>query len=56
MDAGTEIVNSRRISRRLTVILHADVVGSTMLVQRNEILAHERIQAAFHLFSETIET
>ncbi|MDA9982115.1 adenylate/guanylate cyclase domain-containing protein [Gammaproteobacteria bacterium] len=49
-------MNSGRISRRLTIILHADVVGSTMLVQRNETLAHERIQAAFHLFSETIET
>ena len=26
-----------------------------MLVQPNETLAHERVQAAFHLFSETIE-
>ena len=44
------------LSRKLAVILHADVVGSTSLVQQNETLAHERIQAAFHHFSETIKT
>ncbi len=44
------------LSRKLKVILHADVVGSTLLVQQNETLAHERIQAAFHQFSETIKT
>jgi adenylate cyclase len=44
-----------RLSRQLAVILHADVVGSTTLVQRNETLAHERIQAAFHHFSEIIK-
>ena len=43
-----------RLSRTLAVILHADVVGSTALVQQNETLAHERIQAAFNNFSETI--
>lgn len=42
-------------SRKLTVILHADVVGSTSLVQLNESLAHERIQHTFHEFSKTIE-
>jgi len=42
------------LSRKLAVILHADVVGSTSLVQQNETLAHERIQAAFNNFSETI--
>jgi hypothetical protein len=31
-------------------------VGSTSLVQKNEALAHERIQAAFHQFSETINS
>jgi len=36
-----------RLSRKLAVILHADVVGSTKLVQQNETLAHERIQDAF---------
>jgi adenylate cyclase len=45
-----------QLSRKLAVILHADVVGSTSLVQQNETLAHERIQAAFHHFSETIKT
>ena len=45
-----------RLSRKLAVILHADVVGSTLLVQKNEALAHERIQATFHQFSETIST
>jgi adenylate cyclase len=44
------------LSRKLAVILHADVVGSTMLVQQNEILAHKRIQAVFNNFSETIKT
>ena len=43
-----------RLSRKLAVILHADVVGSTLLVQKNESLAHQRIQAAFNSFSETI--
>ena len=42
-------------SRKLAVILHADVVGSTKLVQRDESLAHERIQGSFRRFSETIE-
>lgn len=40
--------------RTLAVILHADVVGSTALVQRDETLAHARIQDAFHRFSQTI--
>ncbi len=39
---------------RLAVILHADVVGSTALVQRNELLAHQRIQAAFKRFAELV--
>ena len=39
--------------RKLAVILHADVVGSTLLVQQNETLAHERIQLTFRLFSKT---
>lgn len=32
------------LPQKLAVILHADVVGYTMLVQQNETLAHERIQ------------
>ena len=44
-----------QLSRKLAVILHADVVGSTSLVQKDEALAHERIQNAFSRFSETID-
>jgi adenylate cyclase len=44
-----------QLSRKLAVILHADVVGSTALVQKNETLAHERIQSAFENFSEIIK-
>jgi len=40
--------------RKLAVLLHADVVGSTSLVQKNETLAHECIQDTFRRFSETI--
>ena len=45
-----------RPSRKLAVIVHADVVGSTALVQQNESIAHERIQSAFQRFSEIIES
>ena len=45
-----------QLSRKLAVILHADVVGSTALVQKNETLAHERIQDTFRRFSETIRS
>jgi adenylate cyclase len=45
-----------QLSRKLAVILHADVVGSTSLVQKNETLAHERIQSVFHQFSKTIKS
>ncbi len=45
-----------QLSRKLAVILHADVVGSTALVQQNETLAHERIQDTFRRFSETIRS
>jgi TolB-like protein/class 3 adenylate cyclase len=40
--------------RKLAVLLHADIVGSTSLVQNNETIAHERIQDAFHRLSATI--
>jgi adenylate cyclase len=40
-------------SRKLAVILHADVVGSTTLVQRDESLAHARIHAAFQRLANT---
>lgn len=41
-------------SGKLAVILHADIAGSTSLVQRDEHLAHERIQDAFRRFREAI--
>ncbi len=49
-------VEKNHLSRKLAVILHADVVGSTKLVQQNETQAHQRIQAAFHQFSDTINS
>ena len=42
--------------RRLTVMLHADVISSTTLVQKDEALAHQRMRDAFHKFSTTIES
>jgi TolB-like protein/class 3 adenylate cyclase len=39
---------------RLAVILHADVVGSTTLVQIDERVAHERMHDAFQRFSDAI--
>lgn len=41
-------------SRKLAVLLHADVVDSTTLVRLDETLAHARIQHAFKRFSQTI--
>jgi len=43
------------LSGTLAVILHADVAGSTALVQQDKQLAHERIQDSFQRFSDTIE-
>jgi adenylate cyclase len=43
------------LSGRLAVILHADVAGSTALVQQDKQLAHERIRDTFQRFSTTIE-
>jgi adenylate cyclase len=44
-----------RLSRKLAVIIHADIVGSTSLVQLNETLAHARIRDTYHRFSDTIK-
>jgi adenylate cyclase len=41
-------------ARKLAVILHADVVGSTALVQENEVLAHQRIQHSFRQLSQVV--
>jgi adenylate cyclase len=43
-----------QVKRELAGILHADVVGSTSLVQKDEQLAHHRIQDAFRRFGDTI--
>jgi adenylate cyclase len=43
-----------RLSGKLAVILHADVVGSTSLVQQDEQKAHQRIQDSFRRFGDTI--
>jgi adenylate cyclase len=42
-------------SLKMAAILHADVAGSTALVQLDESLAHERINDAFKRFSLVIE-
>ncbi|MEJ2178264.1 MAG: adenylate/guanylate cyclase domain-containing protein, partial [Gammaproteobacteria bacterium] len=41
-------------SRKLAVLLHADVVGSTALVQIDEEVAHGRMRGAFQRFSTCI--
>lgn len=43
-----------RVVGKFAFLLHADVAGSTSLVQRDEHLAHERIQATFRRFGDTI--
>jgi len=43
-----------RLTGKLAVILHADVVGSTALVQQDEQKAHQRIQDTFKRFGATI--
>ncbi len=46
---------AEQLISKLAVILHADVVGSTKLVQRDERQAHLRITDTFHRFSQTIQ-
>ncbi len=45
---------SSRLAGKLAVILHADVVGSTELVRRDEQLAHARIRDTFVRFGDVI--
>jgi adenylate cyclase len=45
---------TQTLGRKLAVLLHADIAGSTSLVRKNETLAHVRIQDTFRRFSETI--
>jgi adenylate cyclase len=42
--------------RKLAVLVHADIVDSTALVQANEALAHQRILACFQYFSGIIKS
>ena len=44
-----------RPSRKLAIVLHADVVDSTVLVQKDETLSHERIRNTFDRLSEVTE-
>ena len=48
-------MEKEHLSGKLAVILHADIAGSTALVQQDEHLAHERIQESFLRFSDVIE-
>ncbi|MFT5657435.1 MAG: class 3 adenylate cyclase/mono/diheme cytochrome c family protein [Gammaproteobacteria bacterium] len=41
-------------SRKLTVLMHADIAGSTSMVQQDEVAAHERIKGVFRRFSQVI--
>ena len=41
-------------TRQLAIILHADIIGSTTLVQIDESIAHQRMQSAFRDFSKII--
>lgn len=47
-------MEANRLSGKLAVILHADVVASTRLVQQDEQRAHARIRDSFKRFGETI--
>ena len=47
---------AKELSGKLAVILHADVVGSTVMVQQDEQKAHRRIQESFRRFGETISS
>ena len=54
MPAGKSRVARERHTRKLAVIVHADIVDSTALVQQDEAVAHERFQDAFQRFSRII--
>jgi len=44
-----------RLQSIFAFILHADIAGSTALVQQDEQLAHKRIQDTFRGFGDTIK-
>lgn len=45
---------SKQTQRKLAVILHADIAGSTALVQSDEAVAHERITETFNRLSHAV--
>ena len=47
-------MTEERLPSKFAFILHADVAGSTELVQQNEHLTHQRIQDTFQRFNNTI--
>jgi adenylate cyclase len=47
-------MNNSQLAGKLTVILHADVAGSTLLVQQDEQRAHARVRDAFVRFGKII--
>ncbi len=51
---GGAFMGAGRLSGKLAVILHADVVGSTELVRRDEQTAHARIRETFVRFGDVI--
>jgi len=48
-------MTDKPLARKLAVILHADVVESTKLVQRDEALAHQRMRDVFRRFADLID-
>ena len=44
------------VGGKLAVILHADVAGSTLLVQQDEQVAHQRIRDSFQRFAKIISS
>ncbi|MDJ0958353.1 MAG: adenylate/guanylate cyclase domain-containing protein, partial [Arenicellales bacterium] len=47
-------MTEERLPSKFTFILHADIAGSTVLVQQDEDVAHKRIQDTFRRFSDII--
>ncbi len=47
-------MTEERLLSKFAFILHADLAGSTALVQQNEELAHKLIQETFRRFSDII--
>jgi len=49
-------VADKFVGGKLAVILHADVAGSTLLVQQDEQVAHQRIRDSFQRFAKIISS